>query len=490
MICLTEESIGLYGSSSCAPFQTIKEKITTNEERIVHQSTFSIQFPVHSGVYAALVLSARYFQTTKNATSNTGIANANIMATAVTIIFLSFVAIKPSGLSIWTLVPCVKKKISPKTRIGNNKKPSNGDFLDIAILFLFILYHVRLQFVIMLFVSIMDKYSSQVQSYVYDVLAKQGFLYQKALYHHGFIDAKGNPETLIGFGKALRSTVLLLTIESLQKNWRSALPAAAALELFHNATLLVDDWQDKDALRRGRQAVWTMEDVGPEQAVNVAFFLVSLSSDILLRLSPRSFSSETRLRVQSLFEQTKMSVIAGQQKDIAFEKQAMVSLDAYHEMIWLKTGILIQTAFGMGVMLAAADTKMCAAFSDLGKILGLLFQMQDDYLGVYGVVAKTGKPAEDVLHKKKSLTVVLAFSLASAADKEVLLYMYTKPQRILSTADLARVRNIFEKLSIQEKLRSLIEDKYQEAVGLITKSPLQRKKDFLFLADVLAHREK
>ncbi|MDE2025282.1 MAG: polyprenyl synthetase family protein [Patescibacteria group bacterium] len=339
--------------------------------------------------------------------------------------------------------------------------------------------------------NILDRYTTKVQTYLHDILNKENFLYRKALYHFGFIDQTGKDRKSVGWGKGLRSTILLLTIDSLKGElWEKAIPVAAAIELFHNATLVVDDWQDKDVMRRGSPAVWALQDVGPEQGINVAFFLTVLSSKVLITLSAEEFAPNVLFTVQSLFEQTKISVIEGQQKDIAFEKVQEIGLDEYLDMIRHKTGVLIQSSILMGALLADVDKQTLASLVEFGNHLGLLFQMRDDFLGVYGDISKTGKPAEDVLHKKKSLPVVLAMEYGTSTDKEALTQIYASQKRDLSNAEILEVMNMFDALHIKDKMWEMIEKEYKRAVEVISKMHISKKDEFLFLTDLFAHRVK
>lgn len=342
----------------------------------------------------------------------------------------------------------------------------------------------------MLSMNILDRYTVSVQNYLANTLDKEHFLYRKSLYHFGFIDEAGKDRERIGWGKGLRCTLVLLMVEPLKGNlWEQAIPAAAAVELFHNATLIVDDWQDKDKVRRGIPAVWTLADVGPEQAVNIAFFLTTLSSKVLEDL-PDVFVPEIRFKVHSLFEQTKIAVIEGQQQDIAFEQQQEIELDEYLDMAMHKTGVLIQTALLMGALLAEADAQTLTQVAELGNVFGRLFQMQDDFLGVYGNITETGKPAEDILHKKKSLPVVLAMKHATGLDKESLIDIYKSKEQELSPKAVAKVMGLFETLHIKEKMKEMIEKKFEEAQKIIAGFRFSKKDEFLYLADLIAHRDK
>lgn len=187
-----------------------------------------------------------------------------------------------------------------------------------------------------------------------------------------------------------------------------------------------------------------------------------------------------------------MNVIRGQQMDIAYEEKSFLSLSDYLIMIELKTARLIESSLLLGALLGQAQKDVYNSLSQFGNHLGLLFQMQDDYLGVYGNILAMGKPADDIVHKKKSLPVILAMESSTGEEKKILQNLYSQKD-MLDENDITTIKNIFEKLSIEKKTRELIETTYQKACNAlseISESIFTKKNDLLSLADLFAHRDK
>ena len=184
----------------------------------------------------------------------------------------------------------------------------------------------------------------------------------------------------------------------------TALPAAAAVELLHNFSLVHDDIQDGSVTRRGRETIW--KKWGVAQAINVGDALLNLAYLAILDCKGNLKDKEINNLLYCL-QNTCLLLTKGQHLDIAFEKETLIPLSRYWQMIEGKTAALISAGFEIGSIVARAknlDRKLVAEF---GQNIGLAFQVQDDYLGIWGDEIQTGKSAfSDLITRKKTYPVI------------------------------------------------------------------------------------
>lgn len=214
-------------------------------------------------------------------------------------------------------------------------------------------------------------------------------------------------------GKRVRPLLLLLSTSAVGGNWHSALPAAAAVEILHNFSLVHDDIQDDSFTRHGRPTVWRVW--GKPHAINAGDGLFTLAYAALAELPLHGVPLETANTAMQLFNQTNLELIRGQFLDMSFEVQPTVSTDEYISMITGKSAALIAACAQMGALIGGASSEQAALFREFGLNLGIAFQIRDDILGIWGDPALTGKSAAtDILSKKKSLPVLHGLSLSPA----------------------------------------------------------------------------
>jgi geranylgeranyl diphosphate synthase, type I len=214
-------------------------------------------------------------------------------------------------------------------------------------------------------------------------------------------------------GKRIRPLLCLLVAGATPADWQAALPAACAVELIHSFSLVHDDIQDASHFRRGYPTVW--KTFGSAQAIN--------AGDALFTLAFSALADAPSTMVSRLLKITSAACIRltqGQFLDMAFELAHQTSLTQYQEMIDGKTAALIETACRLGAASANAATDREEAFARFGRSLGLAFQAHDDYLGIWGDPAETGKStASDLLSRKKSLPIL--FGLQQSSEFQSLL---------------------------------------------------------------------
>jgi geranylgeranyl diphosphate synthase type I len=237
-------------------------------------------------------------------------------------------------------------------------------------------------------------------------------LHNMLAYHMGWEGENAGEEAQ---GKRIRPLLVLLTCASAGGQWPHALPAAAAVELVHNFSLIHDDIEDQSPLRRGRPTVWSRW--GVAQAINAGDAMFTLAHLSMLRLD-KVTSASVAVEACRLINTTSLRLTQGQHLDLAYESQAGLSSDAYWSMVHGKTAALLAASTELGALVAGARQERREAFSEFGAALGLAFQAKDDLLGIWGDVALTGKSTDsDLLSGKKSLPIIFGLSHDGAFAK-------------------------------------------------------------------------
>jgi geranylgeranyl diphosphate synthase type I len=222
-------------------------------------------------------------------------------------------------------------------------------------------------------------------------------LWEMASYAMGWVGEGTGPDTT---GKRIRPMLCLLVCGACGAASSAALAPACAVELVHSFSLIHDDIQDGSEMRRGRPSLWKRH--GTAQAINAGDAIFTLAFSMLAGSDSRYASEWMRI-----LSNTCLSLTFGQFLDLSYEDTQSVSLPQYQEMIGGKTAALVEAACRMGAVAAGADSARQAAFAGFGHALGLAFQMQDDYLGIWGNSTETGKSAaSDLLTRKKSLPIL------------------------------------------------------------------------------------
>lgn len=268
-------------------------------------------------------------------------------------------------------------------------------------------------------------------------------------YHLGWLDPQGNPKTG-DTGKRLRPTLCLLTCASLGGDPHRVLPAAAALELIHNFSLVHDDIQDRDLLRRHRPTVWALW--GKRQALNAGWALWLLALTSLEKLNSL-FPQPLVLHAGRMLEEGCLEMIQGQYLDIHYEGREDITLEDYLKMIGKKTGALIACALKLGGIFSPRGESALEALERGGRFLGLAFQIKDDILGIWGDERRTGKPGgSDLRKRKKTFPVVFALE----RGRQELLEAYRKPD--ISDEDVQRLASLLDEIGARDHAQSLVED--------------------------------
>ena len=285
-------------------------------------------------------------------------------------------------------------------------------------------------------------------------------------------------------GKRIRPLLVLMGAELFDESIiEQALPASAAIEFFHNFSLIHDDIMDVAPLRRGKPTVhqkWNG---------NVAI----LSGDALLIKAYQELAKCPTDKIPALlrlFNATSLEVCEGQQYDMDFEGRASVTESEYIDMIRLKTSVLLGCALQMGAIIAGADDRSQKLLYDFGVNLGIAFQLQDDILDVYGNPKSFGKQVGgDILSNKKTILFVKLQELISLADQKELTYLLGQTIDV-EPGKVDKMMDLYAKYDIQtlaiyqkEKFTTIAYEKLS-AIQI----PSDKKQALFSLADALMYR--
>lgn len=274
-------------------------------------------------------------------------------------------------------------------------------------------------------------------------------------------------------GKRIRPALTLMSCDFLGVDFNEALPAAMAVELFHNFSLIHDDIMDDAPLRRGEQTVHEKWDV------NTAI----LSGDAMLILAYRLFEqyeSPKFRELAMLFSKTALEVCEGQQRDMDFEKREDVSLDEYLQMIGQKTAVLLGAAMQMGAIVANAETEEQLRMYEFGKNLGIAFQLQDDYLDAFGDPETFGKQVGgDIIENKKTILFILARESGTESDREQLINLF-KTTSENTEEKIKTVTQIFTSLGVPTQTENKIKEFSHKAFSFLDAMKIPEDKKQLF----------
>lgn len=285
-------------------------------------------------------------------------------------------------------------------------------------------------------------------------------------------------------GKRVRPVLTLMTCEAMGGDPVKAVNVALGIELFHNFTLLHDDVMDRADLRRGQPTVhrkWND---------NVAI----LSGDTMLNMAARAISQVDDDIVRpmvDLFNDTAIKVYEGQQYDMDFEKRNDVTVDEYMKMIRLKTSVLLGCACKAGALVAHTDTENADSIYNMAVNLGLAFQLQDDYLDVWGDPVTFGKEiGGDIVNNKKTFLLINAID-HSAGNDAIELNRWLDDTSSPKQEKIAAVTALYEKLGLKDLARNAIVNYSHNALDLLheTKMSYDAYKVFEGIINRLVDRE-
>lgn len=308
-------------------------------------------------------------------------------------------------------------------------------------------------------------------------------------YHLGWEEADRTPANIIT-GKGLRPVLCLTACEVAGGNWKDALPAAAALELVHNFSLIHDDIQDRDERRWDRPTLWMIQ--GEAKSIAAGNAMRVMADHTLMGLVnagiPAALVSDAAVELTGRY----LEMIEGQYMDMSFEKSDDVTMEQYLDMVGRKTGALIESAMYLGALVATSDREQARGFGVCGRRLGLAFQIRDDYLGIWGDPAVTGKAVgADIRRKKKSMPVVHLFEHAAPTDRTWLKELYAQEEEIAGD-NVKRVLELLDRLGTPDHVQRAATEEATRALVATADLPLSdtARETVRAMAEFFVTREK
>ncbi len=251
-------------------------------------------------------------------------------------------------------------------------------------------------------------------------------------------------------GKRIRPSLMLMAYNMFKDDPESILPTACAIETYHNYTLLHDDLMDNADMRRGMPTVHVKWDANT--AILSGDSMLVLAFQRMMQCAPDKLKP-----VLDLFTETSLEIGEGQQYDMDFESRTDVTEDEYIEMIRLKTSVLLACALKLGAIQADAPAEDADNLYKFGELMGLAFQLQDDYLDVYGDPAVFGKAiGGDILCNKKTYMLINAFNRADDSQRKELMKWVTA-EKFDPKEKIAAVTDIYNNVGIKQLAESKIE---------------------------------
>jgi geranylgeranyl diphosphate synthase type II len=284
-------------------------------------------------------------------------------------------------------------------------------------------------------------------------------------------------------GKRLRPVLMLMGCDLFGGDIEKALNPAIGLELFHNFTLLHDDIMDDAPLRRGQPTVYKKWDTNTAILSGDTMFAIAYS---FVAETDRQFLPE----VLKVFTRTATQVCEGQQYDLIFEKQDVVSIDDYLRMIHLKTGVLFGASLNIGAIIAGAPAADADNLYAFGENIGIAFQLKDDLLDIYGNEATFGKiTGGDILVNKKTYLYLKALELAGDEDRRQLReYFKTTPAD--QQSKVTEVKRIYDSLQVKDYTLEAMDVYHRKALDFIDKIHISdgRKREMIRFAGKIMQR--
>ena len=333
------------------------------------------------------------------------------------------------------------------------------------------------------------KYQEPVEEALRDRLAASAAPIGTMLRNHmGWESPEGVPEES-ATGKRLRPALCLFTCEAVGGGIDDALPAAVALELIHNFSLVHDDIQDQDVERHGRATVWAIW--GKPSGIVAGNAMRTVADATLFQLRQSGAPPSAALEVVQTLTGRCLELVEGQRMDLSFESRLDVAPDEYLDMVSRKTGALVEAAMHMGALLGSASAERVARLARCGRLLGLTFQARDDVLGIWGDPVLLGKATgADIRRRKKSLPVLFGFSGATGAERERLEQLYSSDEEMDEQA-VADVMGILDRVDAEGYAQSVAEEKGAMAMDEARAAGISEEalQDLNDLSHFFAHRD-
>jgi geranylgeranyl diphosphate synthase type I len=281
-------------------------------------------------------------------------------------------------------------------------------------------------------------------------------------YHMGWQDEQGH-RSRGESGKFVRSTLCLLSCQAVGSDMAQIIPAAAAVELIHNFSLIHDDIEDASAERHHRPTIWKVW--GQSQAINAGDAMFTLAYLALLRLREKGTSDEKVAASIEMLGGACLDLCQGQYLDVDYENCLDITIENYLEMATGKTAALFAAATSLGAYLGGGDDRLTDSFGRLGRELGIAYQICDDILGIWGTEKSVGKSAGDIVQRKKTLPVVYGLQSTNGEVREQLESLYSR--KTIKQEDAKWIIGILERSGARDYAEHVAEQHYRRALALL-----------------------
>tara|TARA_Y100000588_G_scaffold360695_1_gene420828 strand:+ start:29 stop:1033 length:1005 start_codon:yes stop_codon:yes gene_type:complete len=269
--------------------------------------------------------------------------------------------------------------------------------------------------------------------------------------------------------KRVRSSIFLEIIEGFNLNSSEFIGLACSIELIHEFSLIHDDIQDKDEIRRGAPTLW--KKLGEYKSIILGNVIKNISDTITNIDSSNKLTNKSRIEIIKQFSNMCISMIEGQYLDINYENQQIISINNYKNMIIKKTGALMTLAFQLPSIVSGQNIESVKQLQKLGIIFGILFQISDDMLGIWGNPIKTGKSNySDLRNNKKTYPILLSMKKFKKEDK----ILFNNLLSNLNKTSYLSIIEILEKYRIKSDIQKECNSYLDEAIKLINTSKLTK----------------
>ncbi len=269
--------------------------------------------------------------------------------------------------------------------------------------------------------------------------------------------------------KRVRSSIFLEIIEGFNLNSSEFLGLACSIELIHEFSLIHDDIQDKDEIRRGAPTLW--KKLGEYKSIILGNVIKNISDTITNIDNSNKLTNKSRIEIIKKFSNMCISMIEGQYLDINYENQQIISINNYKNMIIKKTGALMTLAFQLPSIVSGQNIESVKQLQKLGIIFGILFQISDDMLGIWGNPIKTGKSNySDLRNNKKTYPILLSMKKFKKEDK----ILFNNLLSNLNKTSYLSIIEILEKYRIKSDIQKECNSYLDEAIKLINTSKLTK----------------
>jgi len=305
-------------------------------------------------------------------------------------------------------------------------------------------------------------------------------------YHMGWQDEHGHCCSKES-GKFIRSTLCLLSCQAVGGNTSQAIPAAAAIELIHNFSLIHDDIEDASYERHHRPTVWKLW--GRSQAINAGDAMFTLAYLALVRLKEKGIADDKIANCTEMLSLACLELCEGQYLDVEYENRLDITVEDYLDVAAKKTAALFAVSTSLGAYLGSGDSELVDLFRLFGRELGMVFQIHDDILGIWGLEDTVGKSAGDICQRKKTLPVAYGLQSSKGAARKSLGKLYS--QESIEDEDIKEVTKILDSLGARIYAENVAEQYYHKALahldttglGLSSLGLLKETADFLLKRD-------